>query len=364
MNDSSGGQGSSEILTEDIPKYGKVSLLFYIPDNVKDRDTMVELIRQNGGNIVEFQESFTYQIGTPGHTGEEDYYPGTVYSFQWLVESVEKGELQDKAKYILCNFQSGKEFPFNKKKIQYTIREIIIIYNWISGRKSQASRKTWESLGNDGVLHCRSRESLKNFWKKWRKHSLLDCMDEMLGKDTKYCHNYAEPVLPHQPLPSAKKNKLKRTKEESETKENGEENIGGETEEEMIQNAMQKKRKLKKKESESVKAANSDAAPSSDHKMQKIEEIKQVEAIVDDDEEAEGDNIEDNKDTNAEEKMEEKPDEKANDSKEEKKEVQRAKKPDEPLDDNSVDGVVEGSQGSSDLGFPSLEAGSDDAGGN
>jgi len=178
-----GSQEKSEILTEVIPKYGRVSLLFYVPETVKDRDTMIELIKQNGGNIVKFHECFSFQIGTPGNTSEEDYYQGTVYSFQWLVESIEAKQLQDKAKYILCNFQSGKEFPFNKKKIQYTIREIIIIFNWISGRKSQASRKTWESLGNDGILHCRSRESLKNFWKNWRKHSLESCIEEISTKE-------------------------------------------------------------------------------------------------------------------------------------------------------------------------------------
>ena len=185
----------------------------------------------------------------------------------------------------------------------------------------------------------------------------------MLTKDTRYCHNYVEPIKPHEPLPDGTRNKLKRTKEQVEKTENGEEK-GGDASEEKIQNAMQKKRKLKKKENESVKASNSDVAASSDHKMQKIEEIKHVEAIVDDDDDIEADNVEDNKDTNVDEKVEEKPEEKINDLKEEKKEAQRAKKPDEPLDGNSVDGVVEGSQGSSDIGFPSLGAGSDDAGAN
>ena len=151
QSDTNGGHGN--ILTEVIPKHGRVSQLFYIPETAKDRDVMVQLIRENGGNIVNFHECFTYQIGTPGNTVESDYYPGTVYSFQWIVESIEAKALQDKARYILCSFQSGRDFPFNKKKIQYTIREIIIIFNWISGRKSQSSRKTWESLGNDGILY-------------------------------------------------------------------------------------------------------------------------------------------------------------------------------------------------------------------
>ena len=96
-----GSQAKSEILTEVIPKYGRVSLLFYIPENMKDRETMVEVIKQNGGNIVNFHECFSFQIGTPANTIEKDYFPGTVYSFQWIVESIEAKQLQDKAKYIL-----------------------------------------------------------------------------------------------------------------------------------------------------------------------------------------------------------------------------------------------------------------------
>ena len=64
-----------------------------------------------------------------------------------------KAALQDNQNYTLLTSKGGLDFPFNKKKIQYTVREIIKIYDWISGKKSQASRKTWESLGNEGILY-------------------------------------------------------------------------------------------------------------------------------------------------------------------------------------------------------------------
>ena len=160
------------LLSENIPKYGNVSLLFYIPESVADRDTIVELIVKHGGNIVKFHECISYQLGPPEKTENHNYYQGEVYSFQWIIDSVENNKLLDKENYLLMNIKRGLDFPFNKKKIQYTQREIMIIYSWISGRKSQASRKTWESLGNEGILPCRKKESLKNFWKKWRKHPL------------------------------------------------------------------------------------------------------------------------------------------------------------------------------------------------
>lgn len=331
-------QGKSNILTEEIPKYGRVSMLFYIPENVKDRDIMVQLIKENGGNIVKFHECFTYQIGTPNNIKEEDYYQGTVFSFQWIVESIEAKKLVEKSKYIIANYQNGKDFPFNKKKIKYTIREIIIIFNWISGRKSQASRKTWESLGNDGILYCRTRESLKNFWKTWRNSQLEECIDEMLTKDTRYCHNYENVVLPHQDPVEDPKRGLKRTK--SEVKMQEEEDMG-EGEGDVLKNK-NKKRKIQKKTVELNKDSESDRVKTSDHKAQKIEEVKEVAGII----EGEGEDEE-------EEEVQEE------EEKENKKEVQRAKKPDVPLDSNSVDGVIDGSGNMSDIGFPSLGAESD-----
>lgn len=375
QSDANGGQAKSLILTEEIPKYGRVSMLFYIPESVKDRDTMVELIRENGGNIVKFHECFCYQIGTPGNTKESDYYEGTVYSFQWLVESIEANQLQDKAKYILCSYQGGIKFPFDKKKIQYTIREIIIIYNWISGRKSQASRKTWESLGNDGILYCRSKESLKNFWKNWRKHSLEACIEEMLTKNTKYCHNYPLPVLPHQGLPETDRKKLKRSKEDVEKiDEDSKEKNSDPDESDPILHAIQKKRKLKKKNSEVVKTGDLDRVNTSENKTQKVEEIKHVEGVIDD-ESDEPDQLDEEKEQSEQMDEKEEPEKDPNvdekekhpeddTTKEEKKDADPdpEKQEDIALDNNSANGIKEDSHVSSDLGFPAFEDGSDDGG--
>lgn len=146
LNNANSNPEKKDILSEEIPMLGNVSLLFYIPETVKGRDIMVDLIKQNGGNIVSFHEWFTYQLGPQEDTKDHTYYQGLVYSFQWIIESIEQGKLLEKTKYVLLNLTNGLDFPFKKNKIQYTLREIIIIFNWIAGRKSPASRKTWESL--------------------------------------------------------------------------------------------------------------------------------------------------------------------------------------------------------------------------
>lgn len=117
--------GQSDIFTEVIPKYGKVSMLFYIPDGVSDKAEIAKLIRENGGNIAQFHECFTYQLGVAENAPDEWYFQGEIYSVEWVIRSASKGELLDCAEFKIGTCQNGIDFPFNKKKIQYTAREII-----------------------------------------------------------------------------------------------------------------------------------------------------------------------------------------------------------------------------------------------
>ena len=126
--------GQSDIFTETIPKYGRVAMLFYIPDEVSNREEIIKQIRLNGGNTVKFHECFTYQLGIPGKVNNSWYYQGNVYSVQWIYDSVSNGKLLNNSEFKITQCDSGLEFPFSKKKIQYTVREIILIYQWITGK--------------------------------------------------------------------------------------------------------------------------------------------------------------------------------------------------------------------------------------
>ena len=256
LNDSN----KSEIFTESIPIYGKVSMLFYIPETLKDRDTIVQLIRENGGNTVNFHECFTYQLGPQDSLNQYSFYQGDVISLKWIFDSVEKGELIDHSQYKLGSHKSGIDFPFNKKKIQYTGREIIKIYEWISGRKSQASRKTWESLSNEGIVYCRSKESLKNFWKKWRSKTVDECLTKMIESKIKYCHNYTDSIMPHHSLPEPKVKNGKRNREALKYEPFEEDEGENEVDDKVKPKKRMHKRKLKKKESEGVKLDDSESA--------------------------------------------------------------------------------------------------------
>lgn len=194
-------QSKSMIFTEEIPKCGRVSMLFYIPDSCAEKDKLRQLIKENGGNIAVVHECFTYQIACPEDvkhdTIEEHYYKGKIFSSNWITESVEKGELLPKDKYSLMKIANGREFEFNKGKMQYTLREAILVYDWIKDEKLKNSRRTWKKMVDQGLIQCRSAESLKNFWKLNQKLTVEECIELLIKKDAKYCHQYPNPIYPH-----------------------------------------------------------------------------------------------------------------------------------------------------------------------
>jgi hypothetical protein len=45
-----------DLFTEEIPKCGSVSMLFFIPEECKERKHLKEVILERGGNIALFHE--------------------------------------------------------------------------------------------------------------------------------------------------------------------------------------------------------------------------------------------------------------------------------------------------------------------
>lgn len=119
-----------------------------------------------------------------------------IYSTNWITESVKAGQLLPKDDFKLLKQGSGKQLEFDKGKLQYTIREVIIIYDWISDKKLKNSKRTWQVMAESGAIFCRTAESLKNFWKTNQKLSIEDCIEALLKKDAKYCHQYPNPIYP------------------------------------------------------------------------------------------------------------------------------------------------------------------------
>ena len=149
-----------------------------------------------------FHESFTYQLVSPQDKTNEEllancYYKGIIYSTDWITDSIKQGKLLPKEQYALRKLGKGRPNEFNKGKLQYTIREVAIIFDWIKDKKLKNSKRTWQAMSESGVILCRSAESLKNFWKVNQKLTVQECIENLLKKDAKYCHQYPNPIFPH-----------------------------------------------------------------------------------------------------------------------------------------------------------------------
>lgn len=90
----------------------------------------------------------------------------------------------------------------------------------------------------------------------------------MVKKDTRYCHNYREPVYPFKPIPETpKKNSKRKREEESELRKEEEVETGNEDEHSIRKRTV--KRKVKKTESDPQKsnlemAGNKDSSSKED----------------------------------------------------------------------------------------------------
>ena len=81
---------TADLLTENLPYFGTVSLLFFLPEDSTDREKTRETVHALGGAIAPFHECFTYQLRADedkDRLSAADYFPGPVYSTRWLGDS-------------------------------------------------------------------------------------------------------------------------------------------------------------------------------------------------------------------------------------------------------------------------------------
>ena len=81
---------ATELLTEKLPYFGTVSLLFFLPDDSTNREKTRETVQALGGALTPLHECFTYQLRADedkDRLAAADYFPGPVYSTRWLSDS-------------------------------------------------------------------------------------------------------------------------------------------------------------------------------------------------------------------------------------------------------------------------------------
>ena len=105
------------------------------------------MIEKYGGQVTDTHECFTYQIAPISvDLPKSNFFWGDVFSVQWIVDSVQRQQLQDQSNYLafINNENNIKRLEFDCGKVKYTLREGIKI--------------------NQLALKSSTRNLGKNFW--------------------------------------------------------------------------------------------------------------------------------------------------------------------------------------------------------
>lgn len=107
----------NEIFTEVIPFYDRVPLVFFFPQATSDEEMF---IKEHGGLLSNIVECYTIQIGkrdTPQQQqsqpfNESQFFAGTVYDFQWLLDTVRQYDQTHQARLL-------KPDPYMITQVEY-----------------------------------------------------------------------------------------------------------------------------------------------------------------------------------------------------------------------------------------------------
>ena len=102
---------------------------------------MRQIIELRGGAITPMHECFTYQIADeemfsrsdPETYGKKNFYPGKVYSANWIRDSIAKGHLLSERNYLVCIVrlhETRLRTALPMKGFNITKREVLVILNF------------------------------------------------------------------------------------------------------------------------------------------------------------------------------------------------------------------------------------------
>lgn len=101
-------------MIEILPLLGNVPMVFYLPQGTDQEH--IDLVLSHGGQVSNIVECFTYQLSmipvkSGGHGFEDGfskkqpnpkmYYPGNIYSFDWVIDSIKSNRMVALDRYLL-----------------------------------------------------------------------------------------------------------------------------------------------------------------------------------------------------------------------------------------------------------------------
>jgi hypothetical protein len=167
------------ILTEELPHYGKVPLCVFVGRSDPKRAEIIDFVKRHGGQIVPEHECYSFQVSSQEDFKRMDFYPGFVYSFDWLKACARWNKLVQPDIYRIANVppsRAGKRINFQNSRPIYSIREALKLFD-ISRNQQQEyrryvtkrgmSKKYWQFIEQQEYIPGRTEESLRSFFKKW-----------------------------------------------------------------------------------------------------------------------------------------------------------------------------------------------------
>ncbi|KAG9238911.1 hypothetical protein BJ875DRAFT_286677 [Amylocarpus encephaloides] len=153
---------------------------FYFLQRIPTRSTWIELVQNNGGEIVKLDKNADFIIGDHARQNQP---PGAV-SWKWIEDSVRTGELADIEKHCagppkgtIREVGSGK--PVKRGKTPFTVDDDKVLMAWVL----KAERSGISTKGN---------ETYKRLEMKNPRHTFQSWRDRWI----KYVSYHARPALP------------------------------------------------------------------------------------------------------------------------------------------------------------------------
>ncbi|EPE25386.1 ARID-like protein [Glarea lozoyensis ATCC 20868] len=143
---------------------------YYILQRVPTRSRWVELIEQNGGEIVALDKYADYVIADHAR---KDNPPGSI-SWKWVEQSVKKGELQDVDEYPAGPAEgtvrsAGSTVPPKSTRTPFTTADDKFLSDWVMA----AQRKGAPIKGNEVYIQLalkNPRHTYQSWRDRWVKH--------------------------------------------------------------------------------------------------------------------------------------------------------------------------------------------------
>lgn len=123
---------------------------------------------------------------------KSNFFWGDVFSAQWIVDSVQRQQLQDQSNYLafINNENNIKRLEFDCGKVKYTLREGIKIFELaIANPTSNSGATFWLKVERENHIVRRTGDSMRAFWKLHRTKGIEKYLEEAsTNPEIRYCH--------------------------------------------------------------------------------------------------------------------------------------------------------------------------------